>query len=185
MRDKIEDLAKLLDVPAWLVKESLGIPLEECSALTLEQAKVAYIDADKGNEEERAAWLKLEALLKVALKTDKIEELVEIYSLAKEYKIHDVEIDALHRWDDLSAEEVAEAQIDEELKKAFERTPKDSGSRRAAIEKKSQWALKDLNEAITLEDCIEAGKRAPKDSDTKRYIIKKIYDSFFKNKTLG
>jgi len=50
MKDIVKNLAKLLDVPIWLVKESVGIKLEECHSGSIEEVKMAYLDADKGSE---------------------------------------------------------------------------------------------------------------------------------------
>jgi MoaA/NifB/PqqE/SkfB family radical SAM enzyme len=180
MKDRIKDLARLLDVPTWLVKESLGMPLEECPANSVEEAKLDYIYADKESEEERAALKKLNAFLLKIITTANIEKIQEVYSLAREFGIYEIEVAALYKWNELARECVDKAKTDEELKMAYEKTPKNSSSRRAALEKKSRWALKSLEEARTLDEYVRACKRAPKDSDTKRYIIKYIYDSFFK-----
>jgi len=181
MKDIVKNLAKLLDVPIWLVKESVGIKLEECHSGSIEEVKMAYLDADKGSEEERTAQEKLKMLLLNQLKNVGTKGMKDIYYIAKELEIYEVEIAAFHSWDELAMEYVEKAQTDEELKLAYDNTPKNSNSRRAAIEKKSKWSLNDLKQAKSLDEHIRACKRAPNNSEAKRVAIRHIFEDFFEN----
>jgi len=105
----------------------------------------------------------------------------DIYYIAKELEIYEVEIAAFHSWDELAMEYVEKAQTDEELKLAYDNTPKNSNSRRAAIEKKSKWSLNDLKQAKSLDEHIRACKRAPNNSEAKRVAIRHIFEDFFEN----
>ena len=183
MKDRINDLAKLLGLPTWLIKESVGIPLPECSVAYIDQAKRELVDADPDSEEERAAYERLRDLLDKELKGFKgysLEKAREIYSIAKEFENPELEVEAHHRWNDLAGEEVEKAKNMKELLIAFDKTPKNGSSRRAALEKQSSFALSDFRKAQTKEDLVSACNKAPKESEAQRVIIKKIYELYFK-----
>jgi hypothetical protein len=181
MKEIVKKMVHLLDVPTYLVKEVVGLPLENCFLNSIEELKMAFIDADEDSEEWWVVGEKLRSLLVKEIKKNNLEKIKEIYFLAKELEFPDVEIIALRYWDDLALEEVEKAITDEELKVAFGKTPKTGNSRRIALEKKSQWALKDFDAAKNLAEAAKACKRAPKNSEAKRFIVKGIYDLYFKN----
>lgn len=176
---KIRKLAHLCDAPTWLIKESIGIPLEHLSAESFREIKMAYVDADEDSEEQHVAFEKLRSMLLTELKTSRLTRTKEIYDLAIEFNIHDVKVEALHHWNDLSLDEVQTAKNYEQLDLAYERAHSSSSAKRAALEKRAQWAEEDFKKAHTFDRMLKACKNAPQGSETKRKIIKEIYQRYF------
>jgi len=103
-KKQLNKLAALVDAPVWFVKESLGIPIEKCSAHSLEYAILALENADDNSDEERAAFILIEELLSASLaKKPSLEKFKEIFSVAHRFmKGSQLERDILEKWDDES-----------------------------------------------------------------------------------
>ncbi|MFZ4632124.1 MAG: hypothetical protein ACOYL8_02870 [Patescibacteria group bacterium] len=181
LEKKIGRISRILGVPTWLVKESIGIPLESLSDYSYQAVKTAYIDSDEGSEEQRASLERLISMLATELKSSSLLRTKEIYDLALEFHINEIKVEAFHRWDDLSLEEVVEARDYKELRIAYDRTHISGSARRAAIEKRAQWAKQEFLKAHTFDKLSKACKHAPEESDIQREIIKAIYELYFKD----
>lgn len=103
-KKQLKKLAALVDAPIWFVKESLGIPIEKCTAHSLEGTILALENADDGSDEERAAFILIEELLSASLaKKPSLEKFKEIFSVAHKFmKGSQLERDILDEWDDES-----------------------------------------------------------------------------------
>lgn len=175
---RIRKIAHLLKVPAWLVKESVGIPLEQLRDFSFLAVKTTFIDADEGSEEQHVAREKMCAILMAELKSSSLLRTKTIYELSLEFELHEIKIEASHRWNDLSHEEVLAAKDYEQLSLAYERTHPGSGARRAASEKMAKWAERDFSKAKTFDQKIRACKNAPNKSEAKRLMIKIVYEQY-------
>lgn len=176
---KINKIAKSVDLPIWLVKESLGIPLAKMPDNSFSVIKLAYLDADNDSEEQRVAYEKICLMLKQELRSSNLLRTKEIYELAIEFQIPEIKIDALYHWNDLSTDEVAVAKNYEELELAHDRAHPSSSARRDAIEKQTKFAERDYLRAHTFPGFVNACKHAPRNSDLQRKIIKTIYERYF------
>lgn len=178
---KIKKIAKAVDVPIWLVKESLGIPLVKISDSSFALVKLAYLDADNDSEEQRVAFEKLSLMLMQELETSSLSRTKEIYELSIEFQIPEIKIEALDHWNDLSSDEVAAAKNYEALEIAHDRSHPSSSARREAIEKQIKFVERDYSKAHTFTSLVKACKHAPKDSDIQRLIIKTIFQRYFEH----
>ena len=83
MNAVIKKMAKELAVPEWKIKEGLGIPLKDCGARSVTDAKKAYECAEFMSEEERAAFLSWKSLSFALLDlAHSAKECEEIYFLS-------------------------------------------------------------------------------------------------------
>jgi len=130
-------LAALLDVPIWLVKESLGIPFEKCTSSSLGSAILALENADRDSDEERAAFIKAEELILESLeKVSSIESLKELYSTAHRFlRGSEAEKKILKKWNEISLKllEAAGDNISRIIKICRD-SPRDSEAKKKAIQ---------------------------------------------------
>jgi len=176
---KIKRLSQICGAPIWLVKESLGIPLETLPNASFEDLKMVCIDADEDSEEQYVALEQIRLMFLIDLKSSSLSRAKEIYELALELDLGDVKIEASQRWNDLSLDEVKRAKDYEQLDLASERAHPNSSAKRAALEKRAQWAERDFLKAHTLESMSQACRNAPQRSEIKKEIIKEIYIRYF------
>lgn len=79
---KIEMIANKLGVYPWRLREALDLPLEECLATTVSEARNAYRRAPSLSEQERSAVLKWGQLSLQEVKSAKTLETIEAARVA-------------------------------------------------------------------------------------------------------
>jgi len=136
-KKQINKLATLLGVPVWLVKESLEIPFERCTADSFSKAILALENADIDSDEERAAFLRLEELLLENLKkTSPIESFMELHSIAHKFmRGSELEIRILKEWDEKSLGLLAKTNNTDRLIKICKNSPRYGEAKKEAIRK--------------------------------------------------
>ena len=137
-KKQIKKLAALVDAPIWLIKESLGIPIEKCTAHSLTYAILALENADSDTDEERAAFLRMEEiLLDSLLKEPSVDKLREIFLVAHKFmRGSQIEKDILDKWDEEALTLITAAGDNvSRLVKICKASPKKGKAKRIAIKK--------------------------------------------------